>query len=418
MNINIESSYFVDGKERIFIPYKGWNLIKSDGTLQKDELTTMNEGPLKIIPDPLGHGNWHTLENLLSSDGNKVLNKGVRFIKYQSDGYYFVRDNNEDELINRGDVRGGFKTSDFVEKTNIISEEGILLSNTWFDSINLLINGYFLVTNNGLSNLMDIKGNMLLKNSEINLLNFIGGNAYSYHDGKLFSNNSKGRKVIKQLELIDKECRYTIFALRIPIYENETGNEILDYLKSTPNDEDVLFEIQRESDGCMNLIDINGYVLFDRWLNKIHTTTIKGVYFSLDSGKWNLIDIAGNILNTKNLGQPITRFKRNHVLVRNQDGYGIVNTQGKLLFSGFTSAMWTDSGIWNINVESNDKRYYGLHGDGNNITSYIHELLISNRGEFILEKDDIWYLVKSNGELEPVIKAKPSEVTNKLRLKY
>ena len=104
--------------------------------------------------------------------------------------------------------------------------------------------------------------------------------------------------------------------------------------------------------------------------------------------------------------------------MRNQDGYGIVNTQGKLLFSGFTSAMWTDSGIWNINVESNDKRYYGLHGDGNNITSYIHELLISNRGEFILEKDDIWYLVKSNGELEPVIKAKPSEVTNKLRLKY
>lgn len=72
---NMEASYFIDNKERIFVPYKGWMTRDSNGIESKDEFTTNIKGPFKDIPDPLGHGNYHTLDNLIGHDGKKYFLK-------------------------------------------------------------------------------------------------------------------------------------------------------------------------------------------------------------------------------------------------------------------------------------------------------------------------------------------------------
>ena len=83
----IDADFFLDNKSRIMIPYKGWHIVNSDGTQEKDNLILDVEGPFKIIPDPLSSGNWHTLNNLIDANGCKMLSKGVRKITYYEEGY-------------------------------------------------------------------------------------------------------------------------------------------------------------------------------------------------------------------------------------------------------------------------------------------------------------------------------------------
>lgn len=154
----LNGDIFEDGKSRVFIPYKGWNIQRQDGELSRDNLTLTNEGPLKIIPDPLSHGKWHTLYNLLDSEGNKILPKGVRHVKYFEEGYYLLEDNNEDELINRGDVKGGFSAKDYIERANILFDDGHLLSQECFDRIIPSITGYFKIQKDGHKNYIDYSG--------------------------------------------------------------------------------------------------------------------------------------------------------------------------------------------------------------------------------------------------------------------
>ena len=147
----MEASYFIDNKERIFVPYKGWMTRDSNGIESKDEFTTKIKGPFKDIPDPLGHGHYHTLDNLIGHDGKKILPKGVRHITFYPEGYYYIDDNNEDELINRGDVHGGFLAKDYIEQKNIVNTAGKILSDIWFDDLTPMVNGYFRVSIDGKS---------------------------------------------------------------------------------------------------------------------------------------------------------------------------------------------------------------------------------------------------------------------------
>lgn len=105
----IDGKHFIDDLPREMIPYKGWHIIREDGTREKDSIISESDGPFERIQDliPLG-GNVYVYENLLDKNGNKLLSKGIRNIKYFQDGYYLLKDNNEIELINRGDVKGGF----------------------------------------------------------------------------------------------------------------------------------------------------------------------------------------------------------------------------------------------------------------------------------------------------------------------
>ena len=120
---------FYDGLERIFIPYKGWMKVNKDGSIVKDELTTEDEGPYRIIDNIeafyRGEGTGHVLYNLKDFTGKIILSKWVHKITYLSSlGYYFIEDNNEDELVSRGDVKGGFRVSDYREWCSVVTEDG------------------------------------------------------------------------------------------------------------------------------------------------------------------------------------------------------------------------------------------------------------------------------------------------------
>lgn len=129
------SNFFFDNCPREFVPYKGYKKIQEDGTFVDDDLITTPEGPFMIVPDPISHGNWHTLYNLVDKEGNKILPKGIRKITYYEEGYYLLEDNNEDELINRGDVKGGFRAKDYHEYMNVMRTDGTLLSTDWFTKV-------------------------------------------------------------------------------------------------------------------------------------------------------------------------------------------------------------------------------------------------------------------------------------------
>ena len=143
----IDKIHFIDDLPREMIPYKGWHIIKEDGTREKDSMFSESNGPFEIITDPIGHGNWHTLYNLVDKNGNKLIPRGIRKIKYFQDGFYLLEDNNEDELINRGDVKGGFLAKDYVSKMNVMREDGSLLDEEWFDEV-LPDMGFFRVKRN------------------------------------------------------------------------------------------------------------------------------------------------------------------------------------------------------------------------------------------------------------------------------
>lgn len=131
----ISDSVFCDGRSREFVPYKGWLVVNEDGTREKDALMNDFEGPLKIVVDTLSHGNWHTTYNIVDGTGKKLLPKGIRSIKCLPGGLYLLADDNEDELVNRGDVRGGFRAADYVSKMNVMRPDGTLFSEEWFDEV-------------------------------------------------------------------------------------------------------------------------------------------------------------------------------------------------------------------------------------------------------------------------------------------
>lgn len=139
----IDKTHFPDNCPRKFIPYEGFCKILEDGTTVKDENTVESDGPLKLICDPVSHGNWHTLHNLVDCNGNKLLPKGIRTIIFYDD-YYLLEDNNEDELINSGEVPGGFKASKYRSQMNVMLNDGTLLFEEWFNRIDPLGN-YFRV---------------------------------------------------------------------------------------------------------------------------------------------------------------------------------------------------------------------------------------------------------------------------------
>ena len=128
---------FYDGLERRFIPYKGWMKVNKDASVVRDELTYEDgdEGPYKIIDNIeafyRGEVNGHVLYNLIDSTEKLILSKWVRKITYYSSlGYYLIEDNNEDELVRRGDVKGGFLAKDYREWYSVVTEDGNIIEDS------------------------------------------------------------------------------------------------------------------------------------------------------------------------------------------------------------------------------------------------------------------------------------------------
>ena len=410
----IKASYFIDNKERNFIPYKGWSSVDSEGIVEQDNFTIDDEGPFKNIPDPLSPGNWHTLSNLLDSKGKKILKKGVRFIKYHNEGYYLLEDNNHDELSNK--YHGCIPMSEYVTKMNVVNLDGKLLSDTWFDDVCPMVNGFYLVRRDEKCNLMDNSGKLLLKEFEPNLTNFLSGVAYSSHDGYLYSNSETTQKIIRKLYPLDSNLKYCCNAKREFYYDWVTGIELKEYLENSQLKFGT-FIIQRDSDNKINLIDSNGFLVFDKWYQTIQYTSINGLFLIMDKEQWSLMDLGGNPIGHKFL-DPITPFYGNNLLIREEKSYSIMNHLGETVLSGLTSAIWADKGIWGINVVHGNNKYHGFHGSGNAITNYAQQVLSGNKFSLMVEKNGTWYLITNDCNIIPFMKFPVLEATKNLQESY
>lgn len=159
----IDKDHFLDNCSREFVPYKGFCKILKDGSYVKDENTSEQNGPFEIICDPISHGNWHTLYNLLDSTGNKLLPKGIRTIKYYGD-FYLLEDDNEDELINSGEVKGGFNPTKYRSQMNVMLTDGTLLFDEWFKKIDLLGSYFRVYDERGRAGYYSLSGDLYHRN--------------------------------------------------------------------------------------------------------------------------------------------------------------------------------------------------------------------------------------------------------------
>lgn len=252
----IDADFFLDNKSRIMIPYKGWHIVNSDGTQEKDNLILDVEGPFKIIPDPLSSGNWHTLNNLIDANGCKMLSKGVRKITYYEEGYYLLEDNNEDELMNKG--VGTINLNEYVSKMNVLLSDGRFLFNEW-------------------------------------------------------------------------------------VYE---------------------------------VVPCFGYfrVKYNR------------------RGGWSWVTLMGERFEIHNL-------KFNCLLAYANEKCSIRTSFDNKLTNDYTSAMWADEGMWNVNLLRNGEKTTFLYGQGGEIISYAQSILIKPNIIVLLESNNIWYSFDSLGRL-------------------
>lgn len=255
----IPANYFPDNLPREFVLYKGWQVINEDGSREQDKQFVESEGPFKMIPDPLSHGNWHTLYNLLDNNGKKLLPKGIRKITYYQEGYYLLYDNNEDELINRGDVPGGFLAKDYVERMNIMRNDGTLLFDEWV------------------------------------------------------------KKIIPDL-------------------------------------------------GFFRVCSIHG--------------------------NWGWVKLSGEFIHRKTLSFGCS------LVLHESNKYAIHNSFGERVSDFYTSIMFSDAGIWNVNLYSRGNEVTFFHGQGDEIINYAQMILIKNNIIALLEKDNRWYSFDSLGNLK------------------
>ena len=118
---------FVDKKTRRFVPYKGW-CIDNMGELVKDPLMELKKLTLRRFDD---YENFAF--NLIDESGNKVLLKSVPKFEYVvSDDIYIISDFFKDELSDKN-----------KKLSNVVTKEGKLLTNEWFDNIIPSNCGYF-----------------------------------------------------------------------------------------------------------------------------------------------------------------------------------------------------------------------------------------------------------------------------------
>ena len=416
----ISSLYFFDNKEREFALYKGWMIIEPNGEMTKDEQTISIKGPLQTIPDPLSHRNYHALENLIGLNGEKILPKGVRHIRYYPEGYYIVEDDNEDELINSS-KRGDFSASDIVKKMNIISERGEILSDLWFDDVQRMVNGYFLVSRDGKANLIDINGNMFLKNYERNLRNVIKGVAYSYHDELLYANSQSEQPMVKRLRPLSDNQTYKIMSrltfdnLRFRYASGRIIKDTFSPIKS----QDRLYRICREDDEYMNIVNLEGCLIFDNWYQKVTFSGISGIYLVKDSGQWAIVDLGENSLSDVDF-VPIFTYSYNYQMFVRLNDYdcGIIDSQGKVICRGFTSAIYRGPERDGYVYHNNNTFIFDYKRGNINIVRYALDILVSKQRGLFVERDDIWYLVEQDGSMAPYFKASPKEITKNLEICY
>lgn len=400
----IEGKNFVDGNSRAFASYKGWYIVGEKGNVVPDEHTRDDQGPLTIIADPISHGNWHTLYNLLGKDGQKILKKGVRSIKHFRDGYYLLGDNNEDELINRGDVKGGFRASDYEERANIVFDDGRLLSNEWYDAIKPAENGYFLVVREGKRNLISFKGDLFLDQFENGLTYFYDNKAFSYCDGALYLITPEAKSIVKHLRPIVLTGRYYVGR---HYYETkqDPSKAILRQVLSQNESHTIIIE-DAES-GKKTVLTKDGYFLFSNWYDDVLYSGVIGQFLIKNEAGWTILDMNEDKVMEASF-EGIHPFCGRYLVTYQDSCYSIVGSFQDLTNNCFDSVMWADNGVWGMNILYRGNKMHYFHGEGGPIIFYAHEILISDKDSILLGKDGVWYLYDGISKPAPFLYYTPT----------
>lgn len=406
---------FLDGIIRSFRPYKGWMISTKDGE-KKDPLTCRDEGPLKIcsgkhcnqygqelsIANP---GRWHYVYNIKDNDGNDILDRGVREITHYREGYYIVEFNNEDELINRGDVRGGFRCCDYVALYNVVFDDGRLMSNVWFDKVLPASDGFFVVLLDGKYNLIDYSGQPITDTFFEYISSYYGDKAYAWDSGILYKVTEEGKSIEKELAPFNQKglygscCSYFRGKIRIDQESNNTL-ETLSHLNGT----NVI--IYDECTGKKTVITSEGYQLFENWYDDISYSDERGRFLVRRGQEWSVIDLKEEKIIEMSFDALIPHCGR-YVMAEKNAKYGLIMGRDMVIDCEFDSVMWHFGEMWQLEILYRGKKLNLFHGNGGQIASYAHEVLVSNMDAVFLGKDDVWYYFDGVQSPTPLFRFNP-----------
>lgn len=391
----LNGDIFEDGMTRVCVKYEGWYCIDKEGMRKKDEMTKSRCGPLRIIPDSLSHGRWHTLDNILKPEGEKILPRGVRYVKYYRDGFYLLKDNNEVELIDRGDVKGGFKASDYIERFNIVFGNGRLLSDEWFDFISQAISGYFKIIQKGMENFIDFNGKPFSPN--VQYLNcFDGKNGYYFSGSFLYKVTKDDEVKIKKLDQCNVSGQYIVGRDLISLRSVEQ-NELIDIAV------DDFIPIGNCENRKCNFLMKGGYLLFDNWYEgyKVISKITGHFAVKLECG-WQLVDITE---------KPIVNTIYEEIILGNEYFFGylngkydVYNSKSQIIAEGVNAVMWADSGIWGMNIVENGMINHYFIGETGDIQKYAQAVLVSNESSIFLGKNGNWNYYDGSAPAVPFIR--------------
>ena len=390
----------LSGDKLCFEPYKGLSIMSLNGSSKKFHV---DEGPLRIICDTLSYGNYHSLYNLIDSTGRKILDKGVRAVRYDKQGFYVVEDNNEDELINRYHCIPGDK---FEEKRCIVLNNGTILTKQWFDDIMVLPNGYIKVFKDNKENLLSLNGEFYL-NSYVDFITvFYGDYVYYINDGVIYKANKIGEHIkIKELNAFPVKGKYILRRLKV-----ENGN-VVGYNKPISTFRFPYNSLVHKAYGDnympvekngTNVIDKHSKLIFDLWYNRVGFSNIPGIYYICQNNLWRIVDIAGNKIADLEFSM-VTPYQYGYAIVRNTNNtYCILDISGKIIADGFMSVLQTEkNGIWNVQYYKNGSHKVFFHGQGDSFIFIIQCLLTTTNWLGLFERDNIWYYLDDNQQMVP-----------------
>lgn len=392
----IDKIHFADGKARKFVPYKGWLTELDEPAFTFDSENSCRAEIVSFLPQ-MPHEHWKY--NLKRPDGTFVLDKKVRKITWDENGYFLIYDDNEDELI--GKYKSYFPSNEYHHEYKLADKNGNLISEIGFQSIVPYYNLLFRVEYENKFNVMDLSGRYLLSDFVDLVFGITGGYLYYANKGILYRVENGAPKVVKHLREFDRAGRYycghnvwiengrTLDGR--PMHETEFfSHGIRGVWKKSQNDQYEPEDIQ------VNILIRGKYLLFDKWYNDLKNLG-QGLFAIKYGIERKVIDAAETVHVNDAL---LIASDEIHSICQTGKSFFIKANDGRIVYGGFTSCIWADrGGIWNLQVADGTKQHYYFHGQAPEILNFAQSIIVGQNALAILERDSIWYMITKSGKL-------------------
>ena len=157
----------------------------------------------------------------------------------------------------------------------------------------------------------------------------------------------------------------------------------------------------KEYVSSMNVMRNDGTLLSDKWYKEI-IPDLGFLRVTYDGKRWK---------NVKLSGEPfiVERYilKFGCYIAPSSHGYAIYNSLNEKITADYKSVIWADKGLWAVKLLYQGQYQTFLHGQGDAIINYAHEVLIKTNVIAMLEKDGIWYIFDSLGRTTECLRWNP-----------